>query len=77
VKEMETRLKISEKNLHEARRLNEKLGQEAAKKEIQLKKLQLNMHSLPQVTNVSRFFKNTVAIFERDKSQDTESGTEI
>ncbi len=51
VRELEARLKESETRLREAGKVNERLGQEATRREILLKRTQLKLQALPQVTN--------------------------
>ncbi len=50
VRELEARLKESETRLREAGKVNERLGQEATRREILLKRTQLKLQALPQVT---------------------------
>jgi hypothetical protein len=49
VRELEARLKESETRLREAGKVNERLGQEATRREILLKRTQLKLQALPQV----------------------------
>jgi hypothetical protein len=51
VRELEARLKESETRLREAGKVNERLGQEATRREILLKRTQLKLQALPQVIN--------------------------
>jgi hypothetical protein len=49
VKELERRLKESDKRQQEAERLCERLSQEATRREIHLKRVQLKLQAAPQV----------------------------
>ncbi len=51
MRELEGRLKESETRLREAGKVNERLGQEATRREILLKRTQLKLQALPQVIN--------------------------
>jgi hypothetical protein len=58
VRELEGRLKESETRLREAGKVNERLGQEATRREILLKRTQLKLQALPQVTILHTLIKN-------------------
>jgi hypothetical protein len=58
VRELESRLKECETRLREAGKVNERLGQEATRREILLKRTQLKLQALPQVTILHTLIKN-------------------
>ncbi len=57
MRELEARLKESETRLREAGKVNERLGQEATRREILLKRTQLKLQALPQVTILHTLIK--------------------